>query len=34
MDELNLSTDNLKNYFDRWLTWPGNSPLKVDDAKE
>ena len=32
--DLNLSTDNVKNYFDRWLAWQGNPRLKVGDVKE
>ena len=32
--DLNLSTDNVKNYFERWLTWQGNPRLKVGDVKE
>ncbi len=31
---LNLSTDNVKNYFERWLAWQGNPRLKVGDVKE
>ncbi len=32
--DLNLSTDNVKNYFERWLAWQGNPRLKVGDVKE
>lgn len=32
--DLNLSTDNVKNYFERWLTWQANPRLKVADVKE
>ena len=32
--DLNLSTDNVKNYFDGWLAWQGNPRLKVGDVKE
>ena len=32
--DLNLSTDKVKNYFDRWLAWQGNPRLKVGDVKE
>ena len=32
--DLNLSTDNVKNYFKRWLAWQGNPRLKVGDVKE
>lgn len=32
--DLNLSTDNVKNYFERWLAWQGNPHLKVGDVKE
>ena len=32
--DLNLSTDNVKNYFDRWLAWQGNPRLKIGDVKE
>jgi hypothetical protein len=31
---LNLSTDDVKNYFDRWIAWQGNSRLQVGDVKE
>ncbi len=31
---LNLSTDNVKSYFERWLSWQGNPRLKVGDVKE
>jgi hypothetical protein len=32
--DLNLSTDNVKNYLERWLAWQGNPRLKVGDVKE
>jgi hypothetical protein len=32
--DLNLSTDNVQNYFERWLAWQGNPRLKVGDVKE
>ena len=32
--DLNLSTNNVKNYFERWLAWQGNPRLKVGDVKE
>lgn len=32
--DLNLSTDNVKTYFERWLAWQGNPRLKVGDVKE
>lgn len=32
--DLNLSTDNVKNYFERWLAWQGNPRLKIGDVKE
>jgi len=32
--DLNLSNDNVKNYFERWLAWQGNPRLKVGDVKE
>jgi hypothetical protein len=32
--DLNLSPDNVRNYFDRWLAWQGNPRLKVGDVKE
>ena len=32
--DLNLSTDNVKTYLDRWIAWQGNSRLKVGDVKE
>ncbi len=32
--DLNLSTDNVKNYFEGWLAWQGNPRLKVGDVKE
>ena len=32
--DLNLSTDNVKDYFERWLAWQGNPRLKVGDVKE
>ncbi len=31
---LNLSTDDVKRYLDRWLAWQGNPRLKVGDVKE
>jgi hypothetical protein len=27
--DLNLLTDNVKSYFDRWLPWQGNPPLRL-----
>jgi hypothetical protein len=30
---LNLSTDDVKNYFSRWITAQGNSHIKVGDVK-
>ncbi len=33
-DNLNLSTDDVKNRIERWLNWRGNSRLKVGDVKE
>jgi hypothetical protein len=32
--DLNLTTDNAKTCFDRWLAWQGNQRLKVGDVKE
>jgi hypothetical protein len=32
--DLNLTTDNAKTYFERWLAWQGNPRLKVGDVKE
>jgi hypothetical protein len=32
--DLNLTTDNAKTCFDRWLVWQGNPRLKVGDVKE
>lgn len=32
--DLNLSTDDVKNYLDRWIAWQGNPRLKVGDVKE
>ena len=32
--DLKLSTDDIKTQLDRWLTWRGNSRLKVGDVKE
>ena len=32
--DLKLSTDDVKNYFDRWLAWQGNPRLKIGDVKE
>lgn len=29
-----LSTDDVKNYFSRWIAVEGNSRLKVGDVKE
>ena len=31
---ISLSTDNVKNYFDRWLASQSNPRLKVSDVKE
>ena len=31
---LNLTTDDVKARVERWLTWRGNSRLKVGDVKE
>jgi hypothetical protein len=31
---LNLSTDDVRNYFARWIAAQGNSHLKVGDVKE
>jgi hypothetical protein len=31
---LNLSTDDVKTRMERWLTWRGNSRLKVGEVKE
>jgi hypothetical protein len=31
---LNLSTDDVKSYFERSIAWQGNSRLKVGDVKE
>ena len=31
--DLDLSTDNVKTYFDRWIAWQGNPHLKVGDVK-
>ena len=33
-NNLNLSTDDVKNYFSRWIAAQGNSHLKVGDVKE
>ena len=33
-DNLNLSTDDVKNRIERWLTWRGNPRLKVGEVKE
>ena len=30
----NLSTDDVKQYFERWLAWEGNPHLKIGDVKE
>ncbi len=32
--DLNLSTDNVKTYIERWLAWQGNPRLKVGDVKD
>jgi len=32
--DLNLSTDNVKTYMERWLMWQGNPRLKVGEVKE
>lgn len=32
--DLNLSTDDVRDYFARWITAEGNSHLKVGDVKE
>jgi hypothetical protein len=32
--DLKASTDNVNNYFDRWLAWQGNPRLKIGDVKE
>jgi hypothetical protein len=31
---LNLSTDDVKSYFERSIAWQGNPRLKVGDVKE
>jgi hypothetical protein len=31
---LNLSTDDVKTYLDRWIAWQGNLRLKVGEVKE
>ncbi len=31
---LNLTADNAKTYFERWLAWQGNPRLKLGDVKE
>jgi hypothetical protein len=31
---LDLSTDDVKSYFDRWIAWLGNPRLKVGEVKE
>ncbi len=31
---LNLSTDNVKTYMERWLAWQDNQRLKLGDVKE
>jgi hypothetical protein len=31
---LDLSTDDVKSYLERWLAWHGNPRLKVGDVKE
>ena len=33
-ENLNLNTDDVKNRIERWLTWRGNSRLKVGEVKE
>src|SRR3974377_1956390 len=33
-ENLNLSTDDVKNRIERWLTWRGNPRLKVGEVKE
>lgn len=33
-DNLNLSTDDVKNYLERWIAIQGNPRLKVGDVKE
>ena len=32
--DLNLSTDDVKNYLERWIAMKGNPRLKVGDVKE
>src|SRR5581483_1815241 len=32
--DLNLSTDDVKSYFERSIAWQGNPRLKVGDVKE
>lgn len=32
--DLNLSTENVKNYFEHWLARQGNPRLKIGDVKE
>jgi hypothetical protein len=32
--DLNISTDDAKNYFERWIAIQGNTRLKVGDVKE
>ncbi len=32
--DLNLTTDDVKQYFERWLAWQNNPRLKVGDVKE
>ena len=32
--DLNLSADTVKSELERWVTWQGNSRLKVGDVKE
>jgi hypothetical protein len=32
--DLNLTADNARTYFERWLAWQGNPRLKVGDVKE
>ena len=31
---LNLSADDVRNYFERWLAWQGNPRVKVGDVSE
>lgn len=32
--DLKLSTENVKTYLDRWISWQGNPRLKVGDVTE